>query len=70
MLPSTFKELNEKHKYNFACAVLRNPQDGEIWRKKHHNGYELKQYLEKLNLDPNIFSRHYKLRFTINNKES
>jgi len=65
-LPKTFLELDEKHRYHLACAILRNPKDGEIWRKNFHNGYNLKEYLEKLNLDPSIFSRYYQLRFSIN----
>lgn len=65
MLPATFNELDDKHKYNLACAILRNTKDGNTWRKNFHNGYNLKKYLEKLDLDPNIFSRHYKLRFDL-----
>lgn len=58
-----FNKLDDKQKYNFACAILRNPKDGETWKKNFHNGGALKQYLEKLNLDIGIFSRHYKLNF-------
>lgn len=66
-LPATFKELTTRTKYHIACALFRDPQDGELYRKAHHNPHQLKLYLEHFNLDPNIFQRHYKLKFN-NNK--
>lgn len=67
-LPLTFLELSLKHRFHFACAIMRNDKDGKIWHQNFRNAHTLMKYLEKLNLDPNVFSRHYKLNFKINSQ--
>ena len=65
-----YAALTRKSRYHIACAVLRNPKDGQRWKTVHHNGFALAEYLAQVIMDVELLCEIYRIPKTLIEKES